>query len=191
LGCLAAPAALPLHLLACESKRPDLPTLTRVPGFQLTDQAGQPFAAEQLRGKTWAAAFMFTRCPSICPRITRTMVELQRRADADGVVMHWVSFSVDPENDNPAVLRAYASEHGCDLKNWSFLTGPVNEIRETAEQGFKIAFEGDPKEGAEHMGISHGSHLVLVDPQLNIRGYYRTLDGDAQGRLLLDAKQLR
>jgi protein SCO1 len=189
-GSLAATGALSTQLFGCKKSRPELPTLSSVPPFQLTDQEGRPFGAEQLRGKTWAAAFMFTRCPSICPRITKTMAELQRKGNADGVGLHWISFSVDPENDTPAVLKAYAAEHGCDLKSWSFLTGPIEQVRDTAENGFKIAFEGKPTEGADHMGISHGSHLVLVDPRLNIRGYYRTLDGDAQERLLADARGL-
>src|SRR5690606_29307028 len=149
-----------------------------------------PFGAGDLRGKVSVAAFMFTRCPTICPRITATMQELQTRAKQSGVPIHWVSFSVDPDNDTPAVLQTYAKERQLDVTSWSFLTGDSTQIRTVAEQGFKIAAEGKAEATSEHYGISHGSHLVLVDKRGRIRGYYRTLDDDAQTRLLDDAKLL-
>jgi len=46
----------------------DLPALGSVGSFSLTDQAGRPVSAQTLRGKVWAAAFFFTRCPTVCPR---------------------------------------------------------------------------------------------------------------------------
>jgi protein SCO1/2 len=162
----------------------------QVPAFTFTDQAGKSFGAGELRGRVSVAAFMFTRCPTICPRITATMQELQARAQQQDVPIHWVSFSVDPENDTPAVLDAYAKQRNIDLRSWSFVTGDSTEIRAVAEQGFKIAAEGKAETNADHYGISHGSHLVLVDKRGNIRGYYRTLDDDAQTRLLADAQLL-
>lgn len=191
------PARIPRRLLltaflllaSCKSETP-LEVLGEVPAFSFTDQDGNTFGSENLRGRVSVAAFMFTRCPTICPRITTTMKELQARAKREGVAVHWLSFSVDPDNDTPAVLKQYAAQYGADLAHWTFLTGDATKIRETAEQGYKIAAEGQAEPNAEHYGISHGSHLVLVDANGRIRGYYRTLDGDAQARLLKDAKRL-
>jgi protein SCO1 len=176
-------------VLACKSE-PPLDVLGQVPTFSYVDQEGRPFGSANMRGKVSVAAFMFTRCPTICPRITTTMKTLQTRAEQDGIDIHWLSFSVDPENDSPSVLKEYAARYGADLDHWTFLTGDVAKIRETAEQGFKIAAEGNAEANSEHYGISHGSHLVLVDAAGQIRGYYRTLDDDAQTRLLRDAKRL-
>lgn len=174
---------------ACKPSR-QLDVVGEIPPFTFTDQDGKPFGAGDLRAKVSVAAFMFTRCPTICPRITATMQELQARAKQSAVPIHWVSFSVDPENDTPAVLQAYAKERQIDVASWSFLTGDSTQIRAVAEQGYKIAAEGKAEATAEHYGISHGSHLVLVDKRGRIRGYYRTLDDDAQTRLLEDAKLL-
>lgn len=178
-----------LVLPACKAE-PPLEVLGQVPSFSFTDQEGHAFGNANMRGKVNVAAFMFTRCPTICPRITKTMQALQQRARQESVPIHWLSFSVDPENDTPSVLKQYAEEYQVDLTQWTFLTGDVTKIRETAEQGFKIAAEGSAEPNAEHYGISHGSHLVLVDAAGQIRGYYRTLDDDAQTRLLRDAKRL-
>jgi protein SCO1/2 len=171
-------------------RRAPLPELGSVGSFQLTDQAGRPVNEGVLRGKVWAAAFFFTRCPTICPRITRRMLDLQHAAAHDQVPLQLVSFSVDPENDTPDVLLAYAKQYGADLGSWRFLTGDLEAIRKTSEQGFKLALDGKPTPGADHLGLFHGSHLVLVDGSGQIRGYYRTSEDEQMAQLLKDASAL-
>jgi protein SCO1 len=168
----------------------DLPSLGNVGSFELTDQSGRAVSAGTLRGRVWAAAFFFTRCPTICPRITRRMRELQQAAAKDGVKLELVSFSVDPDNDTPLVLGAYAKQYGADLQTWRFLTGDLEVVRKTSEQGFKLALDGKPTPGAEHLGLFHGSHLVLVDQTGEIRGYYRTSEDEQMAQLLKDAALL-
>jgi len=176
-------------LFACR-QRANLPELGAVPPFALTDQAGKPFTRETLAGKTWVAAFMFTRCPTVCPRITQRMKELQGRAREQGIPIRLVSFSVDPEHDTPAVLSTYAARQGVDLSTWTFATGDHATISRTAVEGFKMALEGRYDASAPEGGILHGSHLVLVDGSAVIRGFYRTDDPAEMARLLTDAKGL-
>jgi protein SCO1/2 len=133
---------------------------------------------------------MFTRCPTVCPRITARMREVQEAARARGVTLRLVSISVDPKHDQPAVLKAYAAKHRADLASWSFLTGDIEVIKRTATDGFKLALEGEADAAAEHMGLLHGSHLVLVDRELQIRGYFGTMDADDTDRLLASAATL-
>jgi protein SCO1 len=168
----------------------ELPTLGGVGSFSLIDQAGRKVSEATLRGQVWAAAFFFTRCPTVCPRITRRMRDLQQAAAKDGVKLGLVSFSVDPENDTPAVLTAYAKQYGADLSSWRFLTGDLEVVRKTSEQGFKLALDGKPTPGAADFGLFHGSHLVLVDGVGQIRGYYRTSEDAQMVQLLKDAALL-
>ncbi len=174
---------------ACRSK-PELPSYGQIQAFKLEDQEGHRVSQATFRGKTWVAAFMFTRCPTVCPRITRTMRELQSQANERDLPLHWVSFSVDPEHDTPAVLKQYAKEFHADLSHWSFLTGDYEVVKRTAVEGFKVALEGSVDENADHLGIIHGSHLMLVDSELKLRGYYRTSDTEAMQQLLNDAERL-
>jgi protein SCO1/2 len=134
---------------------------------------------------------MFTRCPTVCPRITQRMKELQRRAREQGIPIRLVSFSVDPEHDTPVVLSEYAARQGVDLSTWTFATGDHATISRTAVEGFKMALEGRFDASAPEGGILHGSHLVLVDKSAVIRGFYRTDDPAEMARLLSDAKGLR
>jgi protein SCO1/2 len=179
-----------LALLPACRRGPELPSLGSVGHFALTDQAGRAVTEATLRGHVWAAAFFFTRCPTICPRITRRMKALQQDAKRAGVKLELVSFSVDPENDTPDVLTAYAREYQADLANWHFLTGDLEVIRKTSEQGFKLALDGKATPGAPDFGLFHGSHLVLVDGTGTIRGYYRTSDDAEMAKLLKDAAAL-
>jgi protein SCO1 len=182
---LTASLALP----SCK-READLPSLGSVGSFSLTDQAGRPCTSQTLRGKVWAAAFMFTRCPTVCPRITRRMRELQQAAAKAGSKLELVSFSVDPEHDTPEVLSAYAKQYEAELSTWRFLTGDLEVVRKTSEQGFKLALDGKATPGAEHFGLFHGSHLVLVDGAGTIRGYYRTSEDEQMAQLLKDAASL-
>jgi len=182
-------AVLSCALLGCQRGK-DLPDLGGVPPFAMVDQAGKPFTNETVRGKPWAAAFVFTRCPSICPRVTKVMRELQVQAKEGHVDLRLVSFSVDPDNDSPEVLRRYATEYGADLATWSFVTGDVQAVRETAEKGLKIAVEGTADPSKADFGITHGTQLVLVDPDMKIRGYYTTADEQARRNLVNDARGL-
>jgi len=190
LVCLAILALALALLVACQRSREPLPMLGRVGAFALVNQNDQPTSADTLRGKVWIAAFFFTRCPTICPRITRRMRTLQVEANARLPELELVSFSVDPENDTPPVLLAYAKRYSAELRNWSFLTGDLAVVKATVEGGFKLALDGKPDPNAENGGIIHGSHLVLVDRQLAIRGYYRTDDDAEMKRLLEDAGRI-
>lgn len=166
------------------------PRLGQVGAFSLIDQGGAPVTAESLRGKVWVAAFFFSRCPSICPKITRRMRALQVAANGSGLDLLLVSFSVDPDNDTPPVLLDYSRRFQADLQNWHFLTGELAEVKRTVLDGFKLALDGKSDSSAENGGIIHGSHLVLVDRSLGIRGYYRSDDEDDMARILVDAGRL-
>jgi protein SCO1 len=187
LGLLALMA--PLAGLSCR-KKPELEVLGQLGDFTLTRENGQSYGKKDLQGQVWVAAFMFTRCPTVCPRITQRMREVQSAAQKKQIPLTLVSFSVDPEYDTPEILTRYAAAQSVDLANWRFLTGNYELIQKTAEQGFKLALEGKADAAAEHYGISHGSHLVLVDGQARIRGYYRSSDDGEMARLIEEAERL-
>jgi protein SCO1/2 len=133
---------------------------------------------------------MFTRCPSICPDLTRHMKEVDQAVKAANKKLGLVSISVDPENDTPEVLRAYAKKYGADVDNWAFLTGDFATIARTSEEGFKIALAGKVEEGKPHLGITHGSHLVLVDGSGKIRGYFRSSESETPSAIVAALSQL-
>lgn len=161
-----------------------LPVFATLADFTLTDQADAPFPAEKLRGHVWIANFIFTRCPTICPLFTEKMARLTGKTNS---AVRFVSFSVDPEYDTPTVLAAYAKDHHA---NWTFLTGPIDEIKRTVVDGMKISVERNPNATDPGSSIFHGTHFVLVDAALRVRGYYGSSDEAEIARLIEDSDRL-
>lgn len=150
-----------------------------LPAFTLRDQDGAVVTESALRGQVTIVNFIFTRYPTICPKLTAQMSEMVKTtSDVEGLA--FVSISVDPENDPPPVLRAYGERHGADFARWRFLTGDQKALEATVVQGFKMALGRDDT-GA----IVHAERFVLVDHEAHIRGYYDA--GDDGRRELLDA----
>jgi len=186
---LAASLAL-LALLGCASPEPPLPEYMSLPEIRLTDQLGEPYGSEELRGKVWVADFVFTSCPSLCPMLTRRMAELQRDTVDLAEQIRFVSFSVDPETDTPPVMRAFAEAHGADASTWRFLTGPTEQMRATIVDGFRVHVgERQPLPGGGY-DIAHSPTFILVDARLRVRGFYSSNDEDAQRQLRRDIRRL-
>jgi len=156
-----------------------LPAYGVVPDFTLTGADGKPFEAASLRGKVWIADFVFTSCKESCPVLTARMKNVGRAVPGAELV----SFSVDPANDTPDVLAAYAARYGAEPGRWHFLTGPVDEIERVIGQGMKLALQ------RKEADILHANRFVLVDRTGKIRGYYDALAPDEMDALTRDARK--
>jgi protein SCO1/2 len=99
------------------------------PPFRLTDQNGDTVSLASLHGKAVLLDFIYTSCPGPCPILTGLHAGVQRRLDpALRSRIRFVSISLDPVRDTPMALRQYARRRGADLSNWSFLTGPPDQV---------------------------------------------------------------
>jgi protein SCO1 len=167
---------------------PPLPVLGTLPDFHFRNQYGQDFGSDQLKGRVWVANFIFTRCPTECPRFTKQMFQLQHRGRGLGQAFHLVSFSVDPTHDTPEVLLGFARQYRVSPRAWTFLTGDPEAIKRTVVDGLKVSMGKTPGTDDDDLtSIFHGTHFVLVDSKMQIRGYYDSHEEDAVDRLLRDA----
>ena len=187
----AGAAVVACMLLAggCEEEGEPLPRLGTLPPFELVDQRGDAFGRQDMRGRVWIASFVFTRCPTICPTLSMKMEELQGRFAGRSAELGLVSFSVDPENDTPDVLREHAARYHADPAMWTWVTGPTEQVSDTVVRGFRVAMgEPTPTGNGDEYEIMHSSHLVLVDREGAIRGYYAS---DPEGVAELTAAAAR
>ncbi len=153
-----------------------------VPNVTLTERSGASVALGELKGKIWVANFIFTRCGGSCPAMSAKMSELQTSLRKAGDVM-LVSFTVDPENDTPERLAAYADGYKAEKDTWLFLTGRPEQMQKLAKESFLLAIE----EGTDPLEpIIHSKRFVLVDRDGDIRGYYNSEEPEAKQRLLHD-----
>jgi protein SCO1/2 len=158
-----------------------LPKYRDIPPFQLTNQDGKPVTLDDFKGKVWLADFVYTTCPGPCPLITAHMSELQRKLPTDARL---ASFSTDPADDTPRVLKAYAAKFGA-TDRWTFLTGPTAQVYDLINHGFMQAIQAPP--GAP---IIHSTRMVLVDKNGTLRGFYDGTTEESDGQILADMQRL-
>jgi len=146
-------------------KTPKLVTIAKVPTFEFTNQDRKLISNSFYDGKVYVVEFFFTTCPTICPKMTKSMLEIQNEFYPN-VDFGIASFSINPNHDTPQILKEYAKSHGATMKNWNFLTGSQDKIYELANTGFTLyaGVDSNAEGGFEHSGM-----FALVDKQGNIR----------------------
>jgi len=154
------------------------------PTFSLIDQDGKAFGSEQLKGKPYVAAFIFTHCAGACPMMTQKMAKLQKAVPDKDVEL--VSFTVDPERDTPEVLKTYAKNAGADSSRWHFLTGSPEQLAAVAA-GLKSAAV-KATDGSDQ--FIHSDRFMLIDGNGQVRGTYRNSEPEAMDQLAKDAEKL-
>ena len=170
-------------VIAASLWRRELPVVGDAPAFELVDQNTAPVTLASMRGKVWIADFIFTQCAGPCPVMTAKMAQLQK--DIVSPQVQFVSFSVDPQRDTPAVLKEYAAKFKADEQRWRFLTGPDDVIYATARGMLVTAMPA-----TSQSSILHSERFILIDSEGKIRKYYDSKDPRDMAALKSDAAAL-
>lgn len=159
--------------------------------IRLQNQLGDTVSLYDKQGKILVIDFFFTRCGSICPKLTTNMSKLQQsfirggdlRKKIDTSIVQFISMSVDPERDSVPVLKAYADRYRVNHDNWWMLTGKRDSI-------YRFAFEELRVDKFDETPISpefvHTNRFVLLDKEYRVRGYYNGLDTVSLSKLARD-----
>jgi protein SCO1/2/putative membrane protein len=178
-GALLVVLLLPLLLAASPlaANESDDDDYGEVSDFRLTERDGRTITRDDLLGKVWIASFVLTRCPDgKCPQVTQTVKRLQEEL-AGRRDLRFVTFTVDPDRDDPGELQRYAEAYAADPERWLFLTGSEEQIDKVLRSFYVRA--GERRKG----DLSHSQALVLVDRHGHIRGTYpgmKQFSGDAE-----------
>jgi len=172
-------------LLGCHHQS-DLPRLFPVPDAQLVAETGKPMNLGANKGYVTVYDFIFTNCAASCPVMTGTLRKITAKVPKDAPV-RFVSISVDPTRDTPAVLADYAKKVRNDDR-WTFLTGERDSIVKLSVDGFKLAAGGTPQPGAEP--LLHSSKFAVADKDGWIREYYDSSEDDAVDHVAATVKDL-
>jgi protein SCO1/2 len=163
-------------------------TYFTVPSFHFIDEDGEPFTDKDIEGKVLIVDFFFTRCTSICPRMSVQMQQLQLQLDDPSYKdVLFLSHTVDPEHDTPTVLKAYAKRLEADPTRWKFLTGNAPDIYRQGNLGYLLSASKDSSAAEQFV---HSPQFVLVDKRHHIRGMFDGTDTEAMRDLLTDLKML-
>ncbi|MGJ8591099.1 MAG: SCO family protein [Aquaticitalea sp.] len=137
----------------------------KVPAFSFKDQNGVTITNKDYDGKVYIVEFFFTTCPTICPRMSSNLVQIQNKfegIDNFGVA----SFTINPEFDTSEVLKAYAEHYGMTNPNWHLMTGNEEAIYKLANEGFNLY---TAKEAEAEGGFEHSGNFALIDKNGFIR----------------------
>jgi protein SCO1/2 len=128
--------------------------------FSLVDQDGRAFTDSDLRGKPTLLYFGYTFCPDVCPTSLLQMENAAEDLGADGPKeVNLVFITVDPERDNPKLMKGYVSNFGPTFKG---LTGTPDQIA-AAAHAYRIYYQKVPvKDGGPYL-MDHSSIIYLLD----------------------------
>lgn len=160
--------------------------LTQLSSFNFLNQDGRKLTKNDWDNKILVADFFFTHCPSICPKMTVSLKQVNDYFNKEKF-LQIASFTVDPERDSSTQLKKYSALFDLNTNQWNLITGSKKDIYKLARNGFKIvATDGDGGPG----DFIHSDKIVLIDTQKNIRGYYNGTNPDEIKQLITDIKKL-
>lgn len=154
--------------------------------FSFTNQNGKTITQKDYEGKIYVADFFFTTCGSICPIMTRNMVDVQKAFLNNPKVMI-LSHTVMPDVDSVPVLKKYALEKGVVDAKWNLVTGDKKDIYAMARKSYLAVKLGKP---SELYDMVHTENFVLVDSKRRVRGFYDGTKKEEIKRLIDDINWL-
>lgn len=186
--------SLLLLLSACSNKLPIETNMSEsVAEFAFTNQDDATVTRDDLAGQWWLADFIFTNCETVCIPMTDNMTALQTDLAEEDIPIQFVSFSVDPDYDQPDVLKEYAEGYDINFDNWHFLTGyDFQTIRKLSIKSFRAPLK-EPAYGSDQ--VTHDIRFFLVSPEGKVVKGYDGINRDTMEEvkddiLLLDNNNL-
>lgn len=185
-----------LHKPGTKDENP-VQVIGKAPKFSLTNQFGETFTQDDMKGKVYVLEFFFTTCPTICPIMNQNMMKVEQNFisnDDFGIV----SITINPSYDTAEVLKDHAKHLGVKHKNWFFLTGDQDYIHDLSNKGFNLyaAQNNNIADG----NFEHSGFFALIDKNGNIRSrldkqgnkivYYEGLEETGVTALIQDIKVL-
>lgn len=179
------------------SAKADLTGGPKFPNVPLVTYDGKVvrFYDDLVKGKKVLINFMYVRCGEICPGMTANLKQVQKEfGDRVGKDVFMYSISLQPEQDTPAILKAYAELFHVG-PGWTFLTGKKANVELLRKQlGFSFSDPAIDKDRTQHIGVVKygieplgrwGSCPALGNPKY-IANYLRWLEPDGIRPVMTD-----
>jgi protein SCO1/2 len=130
------------HQMAMQTAAKHMTVEYAIPDLKLVRNDGKivELPRELNDGRPVVLNFVYTSCTAICPITSQTFAMFQERLGKERDKVHLVSISIDPEEDTPARLTAYAEKFGAGPE-WQHYTGTA-EASLAAQRAFDV-YRGD------------------------------------------------
>lgn len=169
-------------------KAVDITGATYAGKFSLPDADGQVRTLADFKGKVVVVFFGYTQCPDVCPTTMTELAEVKRTLGDAGRDVVGIFVTVDPERDQPALLKSYLANFGPDMVG---LRGSPDQVREVAKE-FKVFYSKVPGKTDTSYTVDHTAGSYVFDRQGRVRLFTRYGSGAKNLvddlRILLDQK---
>lgn len=146
-----------------------LPTPKTVSPFTLTDDEGQTFANENLKGHWGLVFFGFTRCGDVCPttltELNKMYTQLEQTLTAEQLPQV-VFVSVDPDRDTADVLHRYVKNYN---PHFIGASGSADNLSIFVKD-LGLYYSKKPRAGSNDYGMDHSSQIYVFNPDGNWAG---------------------
>ncbi len=138
--------------------------------FSLTDQDGRAVTEKDFAGKLMLIYFGFTACPDICPTGMQTIAIALDDLGEDAQKIAPILITVDPERDNPAVMKDYvASFH----ERMVGLTGTPEQIAAVAK-AYRVYYQKVQLPGSSlDYSVDHSGFIYLMSRDGKYLAHFR------------------
>lgn len=166
---LGAQAFLNFSAKAPATQRPDIPGLLwpnpkPLTPFELSDQRGESFNLDTLKGKWTFLFFGYSHCPDVCPIALSVMDQVAKTLASDptnGKALQFAFVSVDPERDTPEHLAEYVAYFNPDFIG---ATGAEPQLAPLTRQLGILYLHNKPDVEGNYL-VDHTASILLIDPQ--------------------------
>lgn len=138
--------------------------------FTLTNQEGEEYSSDQLKGKISMVYFGFSACPDICPASVQKMTDVSQTLGKYNIDVVPVFVSLDPQRDKPEILKKFLSSYD---KKFIGLTGTEDQVRSAADL-FKVFYAlaaGSDKNSDDYI-LDHTSLIYIMDQNFNYKSHF-------------------
>ena len=152
------------------------PNLVDVPAapFTLTDQHGRTVSLSSLAGRTVVLTFLDPVCTSDCPLIAQELRLADQMLGSTAGPVEMVAVVANPLYTSTVATVAFDKQEGLDhLANWSYLTGPLNQLHKVWND-YGVQIQVTPA-GAM---IAHGDIVYIIDKTGHTREILSSDPGD-------------
>lgn len=166
-------------------------TVKKIGSFSLVNQYGNAVSNKTLKGRIYTANTFNTTCTSNVQQVMLRGLAKIQEAFKNDKNFYILSFSMDPEKDSIAKLKAFCRANNISGDRRYLLTGVG--MADTTMLNFihyELLMIAQKEPGNPNCGFIHTDNVALIDRQGQRRGYYDLSQGKAVDKLIKDAHTL-
>ena len=165
-----------------------LPPISSIQPFAFINQDGKIVTDKDVAGKVFVAAYFFTTCKGICPKMNNNMLKVYTQfRDRENFLI--LSHTSDPDTDSARRLKQYADSMKVNTAKWIFLTGRKDSLYKMARHSYKI---DDPVNNLQSQDddFLHTQFFALVDKNGDVIKIYDGIRAAEVDLMMADIERL-